>query len=361
MMLYRRVWVMLCAFACGVAMNALSADVSVVPKENNAYLLNPGKGWIIYSSFSSASTVAWAKASVGYARYMWKDIHTNDNQFNWSVIDNDRAACVARGKQFAFGVMSVCVNSSSSYFGMPQWVIDAGASYYSASGASGCKVPVWNDPVFTNKIGQFVTALRNRYNGDPAIAYIDCRTYGNWGEWHLGGVGGSAPSDAVLRQYIDQWAGFDKTHIIVPISGGTGMYTGGYGFYARDTYGFGYREDSVEWGGRASTCASGLNVAPAVGEHTAPYGTGGSEDYSDSTTSNIFTHSFYSYMDMGEWNGSAANNYLAAHGAAIDEWQNKMGYWFKMTSATYPSHLGNGTTASPRCTSSRTRALSNWR
>jgi len=158
-MLWRRqVLVVLFALTAGFAVNGLSAEVYVVPKENNAVLLNPGKGWIIYSSFASASTSAWAKASVGYTRYMWKDIHTNDNQFNWSVIDNDLSECVKRGKQFAFGVMTV--NSSGPGLGLPPWVADAGAKFTESAPVG--KVPVWDDPVFISKIGQFVAALTKR-------------------------------------------------------------------------------------------------------------------------------------------------------------------------------------------------------
>ena len=32
----------------------------------------------------------------------------------------------------------------------------------------------------------------------------------------------------------------------------------------------------------------------------------------------------------------------------VDEWQNKMGYWFKLTLASYPADLANGTTVKLR-------------
>lgn len=329
-------------------MNGLSADVSVVPKENNAYLLNPGKGWIIYTSFANASAAAWAKASLGYTRYMWKDIHTADNTFNWALIDNDLAECVKRGKRFAFGVMTICVNSATDHQSMPQWVIDAGAKSYIGNG--GCKVPVWDDPVFTNRMGQFVSGLVKRYNGNPDIEFIDCRTYGNWGEWHLYGVGGNAPSEAILRQYLDQWAGFDKTHVIVPISGGTGMGGGGYGIYARDTCKFGAREDSSETGGRWKTCLPFLNHGPAVAEWSFPYaalkqGKGWTKEiWSNDKLAGQINGSKYSYQPLGEWNGNDADTFLAENAPLVDEWQNKMGYWFKLTLASYPADLANGTT-----------------
>jgi len=51
-------------------------------------------------------------------------------------------AAVAKGKTFAFGVMPVQVNSSTSYTSMPQWVIEAGAQFYYASGAPNTKASI---------------------------------------------------------------------------------------------------------------------------------------------------------------------------------------------------------------------------
>ncbi|MEK3721293.1 LamG-like jellyroll fold domain-containing protein [Paenibacillus sp. FSL H8-0034] len=337
----------------GILNHASAATTLYVsPQENNDYLINPGKGWVVYSNFANANSAVWKKASVGYARFNWKDIHIGDNSFNWTPIDNMYNAAVTKGKKFAFGVMPVQVNSSSSYTSMPQWVIDAGAQYYYASDAPSTKVPVWNDPVFISKMGQFITALKDRYNGDPNIEFIDARTFGNWGEWHLGGLGGTDPGDAVKRRYIDQWSGFDQTHIIVPISGGTGMYAGGYGYYARDTYGFGAREDSSDYSPRWQKALSFLNIGPAVGEWSFPYeklklGQGWTgEIWYDGMVPGQINGSKYSYQPLGEWNGTDANTFLSEKGNLVDEWQNKMGYWFKMTEAAYPSDLGNGTTGS---------------
>lgn len=335
-------------------MNELSVNVSVVPKENNAYLVNPGKGWIIYTSFANASAAAWAKASIGYTRYMWKDIHTAHNTFNWLPIDNDLAECAKRGKRFAFGVMTICINSAADNRSMPQWVIDAGAKHHICD--SGCKAPVWDDPVFINEYGQFVAALIQRYNGHPDIEFVDCRTYGNWGEWHLGGVGGNAPGEAILLQYLDQWTGFDKTHVILPISGWTDLNDCRYGLYARDTCKFGAREDSSETSHRWNTCLPFLNHGPAVGEWSATYvalkhGKGWTKEiWSNDYLAGQINCSKYSYQPLGEWNGVEGSNsndadtFLAENGPLVDEWQNKMGYWFKMTLAYYPADLANGTT-----------------
>jgi len=50
----------------------------------------------------------------------------------------------------------------------------------------------------------------------------------------------------------------------------------------------------------------------------------------------------YSYQPLGEWNGNDADTFLNDAGPLVDEWQNKMGYWFKLTLASYPADLANG-------------------
>ena len=42
----------------------------------------------------------------------------------------------------------------------------------SAATAAECKVPVWHDPVFMAKMGQLVSALAKRYNGNPNIEFF---------------------------------------------------------------------------------------------------------------------------------------------------------------------------------------------
>jgi len=325
----------------------------VYPKESDKYLINPGKGWIIYRSFAHASDAAWEKASVGYARFNWRDIHTADNTFNWQPVDSMIDDCQKRGKRFAFGIMPVCVNSKANWVEMPDWVIDAGAEWYPAAAAPECKVPVWDDPLFIAKMEQLVSALAERYNGNANIEFIDCRTYGNWGEWHIGQLGGKDPGNSVKRTFIEQWAVFDETHIIVPISGGTGMEPGEYGLYARDKPGFGAREDSSEHPPRWETCLPFLDYGPAVAEWSFPYGkikygqgwTG--EEWQDERLPGQILGSRYSYQPLGEWNSpnhSDADLFLSEKGHLVEKWQNRMGYWFRMTEASYPGDLANGTT-----------------
>jgi len=176
--------------------------------------------------------------------------------------------------QFAFGIMSACNNGDSvagaagNYQSTPLWVFDQGAKFYMYGSI---KEPVWSDTILLNRQARLIAALTERYNGNPDIAFIDARNFGNWGEWHLFKCGGSNydPGVAVKQKMIDMWSGFDKTLIIIPVSEGVSVNP--QGPYGRDTYGFGYREDSGDIKARWATCAGALNVAPAVCEWGSSY------------------------------------------------------------------------------------------
>ena len=49
--------------------------------------------------------------------------------------------------------------------------------------------PVFDDPVFLAKFANFLSAFAKRYDGDPRIAVLDIRSYGNWGEAHTSPFG----------------------------------------------------------------------------------------------------------------------------------------------------------------------------
>ncbi len=120
--------------------------------------------------------------------------------------------------------------------------------------------PVWNDPVYLEKMQALISALALRYDGNPDIAFIDARNCGNWGEWHS--LGCDELSDADKAALIDQWKSFKKTTIIVPTNGDTEpSFQAQYG---TDSYGFGIRRDSSELDLNAASYA--FDKAPAVSE-----------------------------------------------------------------------------------------------
>jgi hypothetical protein len=171
----------------------------ISPEPLTTPLINPGKGWVCYTKPEKATPEEVSLASVGYTRFEWGRIQPDSaHEFNWQPIDDFIAAWAAKGKQSAFGVMTA--NSHSPVkdgYVTPKWVYDAGVSANMSeikagadqmSGTPGIKrEPAdFNHPKFTEMLEIFLKAFAERYDGDRRIAFIDVRSFGNWGESYNG-------------------------------------------------------------------------------------------------------------------------------------------------------------------------------
>jgi len=193
--------------------------VVVTPAISDSIRLNPGKGWVLYGNLAEYPPSILALGSTNYERAEWSALEPRPGQFDWSWIDDHLRKCVIMGKQFAFGVMCANVHSTQQY-PTPKWLFDRGAaSYTSKSSITGVVqvIPKWDDPIFLEELGKFAQALAKRYDGNPGIAFIDVRSYGNWGEGHLYLIGGDRISSDALKQHIMSYrSAFTKTQLILP-------------------------------------------------------------------------------------------------------------------------------------------------
>ena len=318
--------------------------ITVLFEESSEVLINPGKGWVLYYPYEDRPQEVWDVVSVCYSRLEWNWIEPSEGNYDWSVIDNAVAACSAHGKPFAFGIMAAN-SSSGSETVTPAWVFTAGAQTgvtYTGSNGNTLTAPVWNDPVYLEKMQALIDALVERYDGDPNIAFIDARNCGDFGEWHS--LGCSELSDADKAILVDQWKGFSKTTIVVPTNSDSAEYPAQY---AVDTYGFGIRRDSSETDQNAAGYA--YDKSPAVSEWSGGYeslkscGTWSGVCWSADLVESYMKASKFSYDNLGQW-GSDATTFLSENPDLVAKWANRMGYWLKLTTMTYPSNLGNGST-----------------
>ena len=189
---------------------------TVEPIASTEPLKNPGKGWVIgwYPWSNTPEDLAWA--DLGYTRFEWSEIEPEEGTFNWEPIDTLISSWAALGKQCAFGVMAT--STGADKYVTPRWVFEAGApvriykrdpevlQFLVWTGTnspekvhgqetwevirepidleSGHAVEVadYQNPVFLAKLRNFLKAMAARYDGNPNIAYIDIRSYLNWGE-----------------------------------------------------------------------------------------------------------------------------------------------------------------------------------
>ena len=169
--------------------------ITIRPQTSDEVIVNPGKGWIVYHDLQYEPNSVLNYTNTGYRRYNWYQIEPNEGYFNWDIIDADIEAWASKGKKFAFGVANANTSLSSIPYITPKWVFDAGADYKIIKSSNNLNdssnwqcVPVWDDPIFLQKVQNFVNAFAARYNNNPNIAFIDARSYGNYGENHVWGL-----------------------------------------------------------------------------------------------------------------------------------------------------------------------------
>ncbi len=331
-----------------------------MPENEELITKNPGKGWIRYGVNSNEvydaalAEKALYYSKVGYYRYTWNAIEPEEGQYNWKPIDDAIESWASKGMTFGFGVM--CLDTTSpEQFVTPKWVFDAGAEYFFGVGtqsgdsspgsvnASGTYLPIQDDPIYMEKAENFVKAMAERYDNDPRVEFIDIRTYGNYGEFHILDCPPGYPpiSNEAMHWHIDMHTKYFKnTQIIVPsgfsytvnksvveadwiYNKGVGVrHDGGYS-PSKDTFGFHGHE-------------------PAINEQGPPY-----EQFK---ASKGFHHDLYldyigktkfSYMDIGEW-GRNTETFIKEQEPIIKYLTNKIGYHFVLKGAELPSAVTAG-------------------
>lgn len=167
-------------------------------------LENPHKGW--YHHFpdnhiekyvinNDSDLTAFPGMDHLYMRLSWGYLEPQEGQFNWNVIERYIEKWIANGLGIAFRIS--CRETSSDRieqkFATPKWVMQAGAQgdFYSygekVSEEDGPWEPVFDDPIFLEKLENFLEAFAARYDGRPWLRYVDIGSIGDWGEGHCWG------------------------------------------------------------------------------------------------------------------------------------------------------------------------------
>ena len=178
---------------------AQSSQITVQPQDTGEALENPGMGWVLHyydnvpanygSKLEPSDTVDdYPGLTVIYLRIPWSYLEPEEGKFNWSVVDSPAQRWIDKGKQIAFRIS--CSESWMRY-ATPEWVHKAGAKGYNFKPGVGVidDGPYWepdyNDPIFLEKLDNFLRAMAARYDGNPEVAFIDVGSFGVWGEGHL--------------------------------------------------------------------------------------------------------------------------------------------------------------------------------
>lgn len=253
-------------------------DLAIVtPPPAQGPVINPGKGWVAYGSVRNQPREVLDLVSLGYTRYRWGNLEPQEGVFKWEIIDQDIAAWAAAGKDFAFGV--ACASTHSNDFWVsPQWVFDAGAKYDTfdlqdpklrTTGTAGKKlVPVFDDPIFLAKLERFIRALAARYDGHPRIAFLDIRSYGNWGEAHMHPFRKPDIAPELFQRHLQiHRDAFRRTRLVVP--GGNRKFEPLFDWAV--SVGIGLRRDGICGNSNGSETLRCDGIMPGVFELFGPY------------------------------------------------------------------------------------------
>jgi hypothetical protein len=193
---------------------------SVMLADNGKALINPDMGWTLHYYSNSLTNYGsrlepsdtlddFPGLSVIYLRIAWSFIEAEEGKYNWEVIDTPAQRWIDKGKKIALRI--TCYENFP--YATPQWVEKAGAK---TSGTPGRRDhPDFCDPVFLEKLENFLSAMASRYDGNPHVAFVDIGSLGIWGEGHSAGSSGFCISTLEMqKKHVDLHCKYFKKTLI---------------------------------------------------------------------------------------------------------------------------------------------------
>ncbi len=181
--------------------SALCAEIDMRPHwDDRIALENPHKGWYHhypdnhinkYIIKDDSDLLDFPGMDHLYIRLAWAYLEPEEGRFDWDIIDSIIDKWVGKGLKIAFRIS--CKETSTDrieqQFATPKWVMEAGAKgdYYRSGkkvGPDGPWEPRFDDPVFLEKLENFLRAFAERHDGKSWIRYVDIGSIGDWGEGH---------------------------------------------------------------------------------------------------------------------------------------------------------------------------------
>lgn len=185
---------------------------------------NPGRGWMLMRPDGPPSKFSdWPWVSLVYYRTDWANLEPEEGKFAWDWEHWEASFRPWADKGYSVGLDVACCNPHGDVYATPKWVRDAGCDgrfYVRNTGdpMQHGKVmdrwePNYNDPVFQDKLGNFLAAFAERYDDDPAVEFVTMRSYAPWGEWHSRWA-----SERTLQWMVDTHLRlFRRTQLLIPV------------------------------------------------------------------------------------------------------------------------------------------------
>lgn len=210
-----------------------AATIDLSPFEDDTTpLANPHKGWYHhyfdnglhkYLIQDDRELTEFPGMDHLYLRLAWSYLEPREGTYTWDVIDRTIDTWTERGLGIAFRIScrETGRNPEQQQYATPRWVVEAGArggNYYKGeqTGPDGPWEPDFDDPVFLEKLENFLTAFGRRYDGKPWLRYVDIGSIGDWGEGHTFSGSRTAYTAAQRAKHIDLYcAAFPTTQLVL--------------------------------------------------------------------------------------------------------------------------------------------------
>jgi hypothetical protein len=331
--------------------------ITVTPKPATKPIINPGKGWSAHDWPKWQETEVLDFVSMGVRRFEWARLEPREGEYDWSPIEETLAAWSDIGRVCNIGVM--CASTHSKLPGgyvTPKWVFDEGAKMHemdltpemATQGTPGHKIaPVFDDPVFMAKFRAFLKAFAKRFDGDPRIAVLDIRSYGNWGEGHMHPFKVPDIAPDKFREHVQMHLdAFKKTQLCISRN----SHLGRFGplkevwDWAVQMQHLAPRRDGICGNSDGSETAIGFGIAPGVFEFYAGYDTlkrlGWWEGKKDKNgmgfrLEDCIENGKPTWVDIG--GGKESVRLIEENRELVERLTNRIGYHFVLQRAVYPS------------------------
>jgi hypothetical protein len=137
---------------------------------------NPLKGFMPYNGVYSAFP-----HSMEYFYVAWKDIQSDYDVFNWTLLELFLADISARGHHAVFRVYA---DYPGRAYGLPAFLDTLPRHAYTDYGNTTSSSPDYDNEHLRRAMLATIAAMGARYDGDPRIAFVEVGFLGFWGEWH---------------------------------------------------------------------------------------------------------------------------------------------------------------------------------
>jgi hypothetical protein len=342
--------------------------VKVSPEYSDEPLINPGKGWVLTSDRKlldnlNKDVFKWAK--INCVNLHWYELEPNEGEYNWKLIDGYIDECKKFGLRLSLRMQNANSGDSHMYV-TPKWVFDAGAKGVFIKAGSvnkwGSKtyydqvIPIFDDAVYLQKFSNFINAFAKRYDGNPNLAHIDIRSYGNWGEGHLSPWLTITPeikeiSPEKLLEHILIWqSAIKKTPLCLPY--GTSTYDSIYDIAV--SKGIWIRRDGICGNSEGEETLRCYPHVPGVFEFYQEVESMITEGwwYKKDVNGKIIGVKLWDYVENGRPSYINFGNgyddsvfFLNTQMETINKLSNRMGYHFSLVEMEYPALIKKGITS----------------